>query len=152
LYDLGIYGIDFIRHVTGSEPELLYGLIRRDTPEGVDMFSHAVFSISGTIATLTTGFDTDANYYALCGEKGSILARAAISGKAVENVLQIHFLDGDRLIEERFPAENPYVAELEYFANCIERHERPHPDGENALRNLQVLEDVFGRAMEIHPR
>ncbi len=104
LYDLGIYGIDFMRYVTDEEPKLLHAQIHRDTPDGVDMFSHAVFSVAGATATVTASFTTDANYYAVNGEKGSIYARSALAGRPVENVLQIHLLGGDELIEERVPA------------------------------------------------
>jgi predicted dehydrogenase len=146
LYDLGIYGVDFIRYLTDEEPRLLHAMIHRDRPDGVDVFSHAVFNIAHATATVTASFSTDANFYAVCGEKGAIYARAALAGRSVENTLQIHLLGGDELIEERFPPENPYVNELEYFASCIESGERPSPGGENSLRNLLMVEEIFSRA------
>lgn len=146
LYDLGIYGIDFMRYVTDEEPKLLHAQIHRDAPDGVDMFSHAVFTIADATATVTAAFTTDANYYAVCGEKGSIYARTALAGRSVENILQIHLLGGDESIEERFPPENPYINELEHFARCIETNERPFPDAENSLKNFRVLEEVFASA------
>lgn len=146
LYDLGIYGVDFIRFVMNEEPRLLHAQIQRGISDGVDMFSHAVFEIAQATATVTASFSTDANFYAVCGEKGSIYARAALAGRPVENVLQIHMLGGDELIEERFPPENPYINELEYFARCIEAGEKPLPGGENGLRNIQLLEKIFASA------
>ncbi|MBM2840779.1 MAG: Gfo/Idh/MocA family oxidoreductase, partial [Bacteroidetes bacterium] len=149
MYDLGIYGIDFIRFITGLEPEFIHATIRRESRDGVDMFAHVQYLIGDAVATVTAAFNTDANHYAIGGEKGSVLARAPLSGRAVENTLQIHMLDVDTLVEEKFPPENPFVAELEYFAQCIERNEQPFPDGENSLRNLRLMEEVFAKGSEL---
>jgi predicted dehydrogenase len=148
MYDLGIYGIDFIRFITGHEPELVNATIRRESRDGVDMFAHIEYAIGDAIATVTAAFNTDANYYAIGGEKGSLLARSALSGRSVENTLQIHMLEVDTQTEEKFPPENPFIAELEYFARCIEHKEKPFPDAENSLKNLRLLEEVFAKAME----
>ena len=64
-----------------AEPQLLNAQIQRDSAEGVDIFSHAVFKVGGATAAVTVGFNTDANYYAVCGETGSIYARAALAGR-----------------------------------------------------------------------
>jgi predicted dehydrogenase len=60
-------------------------------------------------------------------------------------------LGDDSLREERFPPENPYITELEYFARCIERKERPHPDAENSRKNIRLVEEVFAKATERMP-
>lgn len=146
MYDLGIYGLDYLRWLTEREPRLIHATIRRDSPDGVDMFAHLEYEVDSTMATVTAAFTTDANYCAIGGEKGSLHARAPLSGRSVENVLQIHMLDVDSLNEERFPPENPFAAELEYFARCIERNEQPVCNGENSLSNLMLLEDVFKNA------
>ena len=148
LYDLGIYGIDFIRFITGAEPQLLSAHLHREPPDGVDLFSHAVFRIGDATAAVTAAFNTDANYYAVCGEKGSLYARAGLAGRWMENVLHMHLLWDDQSLEERFPPENPYISELEYFARCIEEKQRPFPDGENSLRNIGILEEVLARGVD----
>jgi len=149
MYDLGIYGIDFIRFVTHAEPTLLNARVHRESSKGVDLFSHAEFSIGDIFATVTVGFNSDANNYTIGGERGSLFARAAVSGRSADSTLQIHLLGGDTLIEEKFPPENPYISELEYFARCVEQHERPFLDGENSLKNLLLLEQIFASAQEI---
>ena len=149
LYDLGIYGADFIRFIMNAEPQLLNAQIHRDSSDGVDMFAHAVFKIGDATATVTAAFNTDANYYAICGEKGSLFARAALAGRWTENVLQMHLLGGDDLTEEKFPPENPYITELEYFARCIENNQSPFPDGENGLKNITIVEEIFSRGNRI---
>ena len=145
LFDLGIYGIDFIRFIMDAEPQLLSAHVYREPPGGVDVFSHVIFKIGDATAVVTAAFNTDANYYAICGEKGSLYARAALAGRWTENVLHMHLLGDDQFLEERFPPENPYTSELEYFALCIEEKRKPFPDGENSLKNIGMLEEVFAR-------
>jgi predicted dehydrogenase len=148
MYDLGIYGIDFVRYMTGREPEIVHGTLYRETNEGADMMATVQYDAGGVTAVCTTGLLTDANFLLLGGSLGSMTARAGLAGNMVENRLQVHLLADNSLREEIFPAENPYVAELEYFADCITRNISPHPDGENSLQNLRVLEAVFARASE----
>jgi D-xylose 1-dehydrogenase (NADP+, D-xylono-1,5-lactone-forming) len=143
LYDLGIYGIDFVRYLTGGEPELLKAVVRREAIDGVDMFAHACFKVGHVFATAACGYDRDANYYAVGGELGSIYVPGSLSGRYAENILHVHLLEGDRRYDERFPPENPYVSELDYFARCIEQGEEPLPGATNSLRNIQVLEKIF---------
>jgi D-xylose 1-dehydrogenase (NADP+, D-xylono-1,5-lactone-forming) len=149
LLDVGVYGVDFLRHLTGMEPELLHATLRREKTGGVEMFAHALLRLGPTTAALACGYDTDANYYMVSGELGSAFVSGSVSGRQVENVLALHFLDGDKRREERFPAENPYPKELEYFAHCIERHERPATGLENSLRNLAVLDRIRATAAEL---
>jgi xylose dehydrogenase (NAD/NADP) len=146
MYDLGVYGIDFVRFMTDAEPQLVSAAITRETPDGVDMMTHALYKAGNVLAACTSGLMTDSNYVLIGGTLGSMSAQAALAGNTVENVLQIHHLKGDVLREERFPPENPYITELEYFARCIEHKERPFPDGENSLKNLRLVEDVFDKA------
>ncbi|MDH3252497.1 MAG: hypothetical protein OEM41_06860, partial [Ignavibacteria bacterium] len=149
LYDLGIYGIDFLRYLTSQEPVLLDAFIRREEPRGVDMFVHSSFMIGDIFATVTAGFDNDANSYTLCGEQGSVHVPGSLSGRPVANVLQLHLLGGDRRAEETFPPENPYILELEYFAECIRHHRQPEPGIDNSIANLKIIEEIFASARSI---
>jgi D-xylose 1-dehydrogenase (NADP+, D-xylono-1,5-lactone-forming) len=146
MYDLGIYGIDFVRYMTGAEPEIVHSTLYRETPDGADMMAHVEYRSGNTTAVCTSGLLTDANLLLLGGSLGSITARAGLAGNVVENSIQVHLLEGDKLREERFGPENPYVAELDYFADGIKRKSAPQPDGENSLKNLQIIEAVFAGA------
>jgi xylose dehydrogenase (NAD/NADP) len=149
LYDLGIYGIDFLRFLTGLEPVVHAAFLRREHHDGVDMFVHAALTVGDIFATVTAGFDNDANAYTISGERGSVHVPGSLSGRAVENTLQAHFLGGDRRSEETFPPENPYIAELGYFAECIQQHRQPEADLNNSISNLRVVEKIFAVARPI---
>jgi hypothetical protein len=55
-------------------------------------------------------------------------------------------LEVDSVAEERFVPENPFVTEMDYFASCIEKKVEPDPGGENSLKNLRLMEEVFEKA------
>jgi len=148
LLDVGVYGVDFVRYLTGVEPDLVHATVRREATTGVEMFAHALLTAGRATATLACGYNTDANYYVVSGELGSAFVSGSLSGRQVDNVLALHFLEGDRRCEERFAAENPYIKELEYFARCIERREQPSTDLGNSLRNLAVLDWIRAAALE----
>lgn len=149
LYDLGIYGIDFLRFATDKEPKLLKSFMKRRKDDGIDVFTHAVYRIGNVIATLTSGYNTDANYYTLSGERGSIHSPVALSGRPDPQLLSIHLHDNNRRYEERFPAENPFKWEIEYVARCIKKNEQPFLGLENSLRNMKLLDELFKRSEAI---
>ncbi|MBP1691826.1 MAG: oxidoreductase domain protein [Bacteroidetes bacterium] len=142
LNDLGVYGVDFLRFLGLPAPVVLHASVQREKAGGVDMFSHAVLRTGGALMSLTCGFTCDANYYLLGGEKGSVHVPGSLSGRRAPNVAYMHFLEDDRRVEELFEAENPYAAELEYFADCILRGVSPEADGEGSLANVRILERI----------
>jgi len=148
LNDLGVYGADFLRFLGLPSPAVVHASIQREETGGVDMFSHAVLRAGGTLMSLTCGFTCDANYYVLGGDKGSVYVPGSLSGRMVPNVAYTHFLDNDRRVEELFQPENPYVAELEYFAGCILRGVSPEADGEGSLANVRILEQIKASAAD----
>jgi predicted dehydrogenase len=152
LLDLGIYGVDFLRFMTGTRPTLLHSITNREEDGGIDLFTHAIFGAGDALCTLTCSFNTDANYYVVSGDKGSITSPVAISGRQLPNQLRIHLLEGDKKYEETFPPENPYKAEIEYFARRIERSEEPFLNIANTLTNLEMIGEVVGRGEGVEGR
>lgn len=148
LSDLGVYGVDWIRFITGSEPHLISASITRNAL-GLDVLAHATYHSGKTIAMMTCGYSSDVNYYFLGCEHGSIYSPVSLSGRFLPNVLHIHRTNGDRREVEEFQPENTYALELEYFAQCIKENRQPFLDGENARRNLCLLEELESRAVQL---
>jgi len=149
LYDLGIYGLDFIRFITECEPVLLQSFTQRRSKNEIDEFTHALYKVGEAVASMTCAFNTDANYYVLSGEKGTVTSPVGISGRTFPNVLRIHLLEGDKRYEEEFPSENPYKAEIEHFARCIESGEEPLIRGTDSLRNMELLEQLLNMSIPL---
>jgi predicted dehydrogenase len=143
LYDLGIYGVDFIRYMTDSEPTLLWSKVNRKNGDGIDLFTHAVFQSGNIISTMTCSYDTDANDITLSCRGGRIYSPLGISGKLFPNKIDIRRAGGDERYEEHFPAEDPYNAETEYFAKCVENKEEPFLGIENSIGNMKMLEEII---------
>ena len=141
LLDLGVYGVDWIRFITDSEPRLLHSYVHRRDDE-LDLFAHATYTAGDVLATMTCGYTADANYYFLSGEKGSIYSPVALSGRQIQTALHIHLLGSDKKYSEGFPAENAYKLELDYFAQCIKNKQQTFLNAENALRNLRLIEEL----------
>jgi D-xylose 1-dehydrogenase (NADP+, D-xylono-1,5-lactone-forming) len=142
LNDLGIYGVDFLRFLGSPVPTVVHASIERHRDTGVDAFAHVVLRSGETMMALSAGFTCDANYYALGGEKGSVYVSGSLSGRVVPNAVHMHLFENDQRTEEVFPAENPYVAELDHFALCIEQGNPPESGGEASLSNIRVLEEI----------
>jgi predicted dehydrogenase len=142
LNDLGIYGIDFLRYLGMPVPTVVHATIERHRGDGVDSFAHIVLRSGSTLMALTAGFTCDANYYTLGGEKGSVYVSGSLAGRVVPNAVHMHLFENDQRSEEVFPAENPYVAEMDRFAQCIEQNERPESNAEGSLSNIRVLEEI----------
>ncbi len=148
LLDLGIYGVDWIRFITNRNPRLQHAYVSKNA-DGLDVFAHATYAAGDALATMTCGYVTDANYYYLSGEKGSIYAPVSLSGRVLPSVLQIHLIGSDRRYSEEFPAENAYVLELEHFAQCILENRAPFLDAENAKQNLAMIHEIRTNASYI---
>lgn len=142
LYDLAIYGIDFLRFLFNEDPVLHHAVMKMSPGESVEMFSHSCWKVQDAFAAVTVGYLNDANAYTISGETGSLYVPGSLSGRKVENVIQVHLLRGDERREERFAPENPYTKELEYFSECIETSTEPVPGGQSMVRNLKLLEQV----------
>lgn len=142
LNDLGVYGVDFLRYLGMPVPTVEHAMIERHGEGGVDRFAHVALRSGATLMALTAGFTCDANYYTLGGEKGSVYVSGSLSGRVVPNAVQMHLFENDQRTEEIFPAENPYVAEMDHFAECIERGVQPESNGEGSLSNIRVLEEI----------
>jgi predicted dehydrogenase len=139
--DLGIYGVDWIRFITNQDPRLQHACLSENA-NGLDVFAHATYAAGDALATMTCGYIADANDYYLSGEKGSIYAPVSLSGRALPSVLHVHLIGSDRRYSEEFPAENAYVLELDYFAQCILANRAPFLDAENARQNLAMIQEI----------
>jgi predicted dehydrogenase len=142
LNDVGVYGADLLHNFLGPSLHPIGATIVREEEGGVDIFTQALCLSDVSTATLTCGYGVDANYYVVGGEGGSFHVPGSVSGRVVENVLQIHLVKGDIRKVEVFPAENPYHALVEHFAECVERKVLPLITTDETLRNITFLDQI----------
>lgn len=149
LFDLGIYGIDLSRWMTGKEPEVLSVEIFRDHPNAVDEFGKLLLRLGDVFSSVTSSYITYHCAYTLSGENGSIHVPTGVIGKSMRTKLILKTHDHE-LEEELFEPENAYKKEVEYFAECIRRKRKPELDLANCLANLRVLEKALKLEKPIH--
>jgi len=152
LYDLGVYGADFLQFLGAAPLEILSAYIQENTTGGVDVFSHTFCRAGKAFSTVMCGFALDANHYSIGGELGSIYVPGSLSGRQVTNTLYVHLLVDDERKEEIFLPENPYTKELEYFADCVAQKKTPVPGFAESRSVLKFVEDVRLKAKELSAR
>lgn len=143
LFDLGVYGINFSRHMTASEPQVIKSLIYREKPESIDELALITLQCANVVANITVSFITQAYDYTLSGDGASIQVPFCTTGRLIPNKLILKFHDNFEEKVETFDPVNSYKAEAEYFAQCIEKRQRPILDGEDSVKTLKVLEETF---------
>ena len=143
LYDLGVYGINLSRYMTGREPEVLESRIHRETPDSMDELTFVTLRLGNVISRIACSYTTFAYSYTVSGDKGVIHVPTGNTGKMIENKL-IFTPQGDYSEDiEIFAAMSGYRAQAEYFAECIEKGEVPILNGEDSVRQLSVVEAVL---------
>lgn len=142
LNDVGVYGADLLHKFLGPSLHAISATIVREEEGGVDIFTQALCLSVAATATLTCGYGVDANYYVVGGEEGSLHVPGSVSGRVMENVLQIHLVKDDIRKVEVFPAENPYHALVDHFAECIEAGTTPLITTDETLRNITFLDQI----------
>jgi len=149
VYDLGIYGIDLCRWMAGSGWETASALVYRENPKSIDAFSQVMLKTGGVIGSVTSSFITQAYYYTLSGEGGSIHVPGGTTGKPVPNLLSLKNKPDQQPVEEKFEPVNAYRKEAEYFAECIEKKRKPFLDLENCAANLRIVEEIFAKETKL---
>jgi len=142
LFDLGIYGIDFSRWITGKEPEVVSVEILREHSQAIDEWSRILLRLDDVLSSVTSSYITHVHTYTLSGENGSMHAPTGVVGKWMPTKL-IFKSPEHELEEERFEPENGYKKETEYFAECIRRKKKPELDLANCIANLRVIETAL---------
>lgn len=142
LLDVGVYVVNAARLFLG-EPERVYGVTVDRARSGVDTQATALLEFpGGATATVSASFDdADVQYYRLEGVDGWLSADPGFAfGEDVRPTVE-YAVDGRKVTEE-FDAADHYAREIEHFAACVERGERPRTDATEAARTLAVIDAI----------
>ncbi|WP_158058495.1 Gfo/Idh/MocA family protein [Halorussus halophilus] len=146
LMDVGCYAVSAARLFLG-EPRRAYATTHDAGDYGVDTKLAGVLEYDdGRTAQVSCGFETsDTQYYRVETEDGWLEAPSAFvprddSGGTIE-----YEVDGRHVIEE-FDSTDQYRLEVEHFADCVESGATPNTDGDEAVRNLAVIDALYESA------
>ncbi len=155
LMDVGIYSLNACRYLTGEEPEHIEGycsVIDKDGRfnEVEENVSWTMRFPSGIVASCNTTYGAPMNgFYRVHGSKGTLHVEPAFGYEGQRLKAEIH---GQPPIDEPNPSKDPsqFVREGDYFADCVFNDKEPKSDGEEGLRDMQLIANIYkscGRSM-----
>jgi UDP-N-acetylglucosamine 3-dehydrogenase len=141
ILDLMLHDLDFLRWAFG-EPANLYAVTRADPERVVTTYAQASFQMaSGAIAYVEASWahPTFHTWFEVAGDRG-----LAAHDSRESDPLRLERTRGEVparpgvAVPARLGAENPYVAELRHFLQCLERGDTPRVTAEDALASLRL--------------
>jgi predicted dehydrogenase len=150
LYDVGIYSLNACRYLTGEEPEKIAAFESVIDKDGrfnqvEENVSWTMRFPSGVVAACNTTYGAQmAGFFRVHGSKGWIQAEPAFN---YDGLVLTGDLSG-KTFEEPNPAKDPYqfTAQAEHFSHCIENNLEPKTPGEEGLRDLRYIAEIYHSA------
>ncbi len=151
LMDVGVYSLNACRYLTGEEPQAIsaYSSVidkdgRFDTVE--ENVSWTMKFPSGIVASCLTTYGANMNgYYRVYGSKGVMNVDNAFPYQGQHLIAQIN---GEPPIDEPNPAKDPshFTREADYFSECILENKEPKMSGEEGLRDMEYVAQIYKSA------
>ena len=150
LYDVGIYCLNAGRYLTGEEPERIAAFASVIDKDG--RFSQVEENVSwtmrfpsGVLASCNTTYGSNmTGYFRVHGSKGMVEAQPAFNydGNALTADLN------GKTIDEPNPAKDPYqfTPQAEHFSHCIQNNLEPKTPGEEGLRDMRYIAEIYRSA------
>ena len=148
LMDLGCYPVHWVRTLVGSEPRVEHAECVR-SEAGVDVATRASLRFSnGVTAEIRTAMDeTVAEQHnarvVIEGEKGRLMLQNPIAPHNGNKI--ITEADGE-LRSESVEGESTYYYQLQHFVAVIEGSETPLTGGQDAINNMQLIDNIYAAA------
>lgn len=148
LMDVGIYSLNACRYLTGEEPKLLsahcsvidhdgrFDQVEENVGWTMEFPSGIVASCNTTYGAMMDG------YFRVHGSKGSVELDPAFPYQGIH--LRARFADKTTL-DEPDPAPDPsqFTVEGDYFSNCILNNQEPKTNGEEGLRDMELMAQIY---------
>ena len=150
LFDVGIYSLNACRYLTGEEPEHIAAtasVIDHDGrfKEVEENVSWTMKFPSGIVASCNTTYGANMEgFYRVHGSKGWLEVDSAF----VYEGLRLRADYGGKQLDELNPARDPshFLAEADHFSNCLQNGLEPKSPGEEGLRDMRYIEQIYRSA------
>jgi predicted dehydrogenase len=151
LMDVGIYSLNACRYLTGEEPGDIHAnasVIDHDGrfKEVEENLGWTMKFPSGVVASCNTSYGSSMDgFYRVHGSKGMIELSPAFGYQGIHMKAE---LDGKPGIDMPTPEHGPqqFTVEADYFANCIWNNKEPKSDGEEGLRDMELMSEIYRSA------
>jgi len=157
LMDVGIYSLNACRFITGEEPTQISAyssVIDHDGRfnEVEENISWTMKFPSGIVASCNSTYGANMDgFYRVHGSKGTIHVEPAFGYQGIHLIGHIAGAARgdsgkplDDLEQEKDPAQ--FVRQAEYFARCIVNNTKPGPSGEEGLRDMKLMMQIYKSA------
>ncbi len=160
LPDIGIYGLNFSRFVTGEEPVevMAWSWSTPGDPRFAEVEETIAWMMrfpSGTVARLAAAYDAHESRPArLYFQRATVALEPAFAYRGLR--LHVHRRAPDRedaeLVEERILVDkNQFATELDHMAECVLTGRRPRTPGEEGVQDHRLMEAIYRSARENRP-
>jgi glucose-fructose oxidoreductase len=147
LMDMGIYGINAIRYLSGQEPVEVAALEVRSPGdprfrEVEETISFTMKFASGMIASVLTSYNINCNRVRVYGANGG-LEMEPFQAYAGNRLLRVQ---GRGRTEVAYEPVDHFAAEMDHFADCIVNDRPVLTPGEEGLADLRVIAAAYESA------
>jgi predicted dehydrogenase len=149
LMDVGIYSLNACRFLTGEEPSILeaYSSVIDNDGRFKDVEENLAWVMrfpSGIIADCTTSYGANMpGSYTVYGSKGNLHLEPAFAYLGIKLTAHINGEKQpfEKLEDEKDPQQ--FQREAEYFAACINQNHDPKPSGEEGLKDMKLMMEIY---------
>jgi len=155
LTDIGIYSIQACRYIAGAEPieAFAFSYSTPDDPRFTDVEENFSFMLKfpdGLLATGSASWNYALqNYYKVGATKASFELNPATSNGTLR--MFINKMKPREIIEKMLRNTDQIAAEFDHFSQCITEDKEPLTNGEEALKDLKVIEALYRSAQLNQP-
>jgi predicted dehydrogenase len=152
LFDVGIYSLNACRYLTGEEPGRIAAYASVIDHDGrfnevEENVSWTMKFPSGIVASCNTTYGANMDgFYRVHGSKGWIEVDSAFSYEGLRLRADYPGTQLDELNPARDPSQ--FLAEAEHFSHCIQNGLEPRSPGEEGLRDMRYITQIY-RSAEI---
>jgi predicted dehydrogenase len=153
LMDVGIYSLNACRYLTGEEPGEIKANASTIDQDGrfnevEENDGWTMKFPSGILASCTTTYGGDTGgggFFKVHGSKGWVAMEPAFPYNGMR--LMAHSFDGLDL-EMPDPQKDPaqFTVQADYFADCVWNHREPKTDGQEGLRDMTIISEIYQAA------
>ncbi len=152
LMDMGIYGVNAIRYLSGQEP-VAVSAFSHATPgdprfkEVEETISFEMKFESGLLASVLTSYAFGCNRYRLYGTQGQLEAEPFQTYRGNRS----WFTHNYNRQEIEYTPVNHFAAEMDHFADCIMNDKPVLTPGEEGMKDLKVITAAYESARTNKP-
>ena len=150
LFDVGIYSLNACRYLTGEEPEHISAyssVIDHDGRfnEVEENVSWTMRFPSGIVASCNTTYGAPMDgFFRVHGSKGWLEVKSAFSYEGLRLTGEFSGTKVDEPNAARDPSH--FQAEAEHFSHCVQNGLEPKSPGEEGLRDIRYITEIYRSA------